>query len=108
MKKYFIGNYEFESGNSVEVLDIWDFENGKYEHVETIALEETEETDFPTYGVDPSNDIYSFLDIEKLDEGNNCYISGDLYFNFNDNRDFTTITREIEGFGGQEEIIFEF
>ena len=42
MKRYFIGDYIFD----VEVLDVWNFENEEYEHIETIALEETGEVDF--------------------------------------------------------------
>ena len=63
MKRYFIGDYIFESGESVEVLDVWNFENEEYEHIETIALEETGEVDFPSDGVDPSNEIYCIAEV---------------------------------------------
>ena len=59
MKRYFIGDYIFD----VEVLDVWNFENEEYEHIETIALEETGEVDFPSDGVDPSNEIYCFAEV---------------------------------------------
>lgn len=50
--------------------------------------------------------------IEKgYEEGNNCYYKSTgekiYYFNMNDNDEFTTVTVEFNGTGGQEEILYD-
>lgn len=131
MKKYFEGDYYFESGECTPIVEIYEFENNSYELLEIIALEETDEISFPT-SLNPNDEGYCFVEIteEKCNrmmankeliqqlkkygygEGNNCYyisIEDDrtIYFNTDDESNFTTVSISYDNMGGQEVVLYD-